>query len=141
MPAVQSLKGSQFMPAFARRSLFITSILLFMTGSAVAWPAQWRRKPKTPPAPSSPSAIRPAERGPFPTAPYAGPPPMALVHAVRTPPLRTMKVIPPPRRGDELEKFEPPHPQRPTDVTKDDGRRQMSPSLRASAPAATGLSF
>ena len=141
MPPVQSLKGSQFMPAFARRSLFITSILLIvMTGSAVAWPSPGRIKPKKPAAPSIPIGVGHA-KGPIPTAPYAGPPPMALVHAVRTPPLRTMKVIPPPRRGDDLEKFEPPHPQRPTDVTKDDGRRQMSPGLRASAPAPTGLSF
>src|ERR1043166_4744915 len=113
MPGDPSSKGSQLMPVFARRFLFAVSILFFIAGSALAWPSPGRIKRKKPAAPSIPIGVRPAEKGPFPTGPYAGPPPVALVHAVRTPPLRKMPVIPPPHRGDVVEKLEPPHPDRP----------------------------
>jgi IPT/TIG domain/Dockerin type I domain len=131
------------MPLSLRRFLSAVSILFFfMTGSALAWPSPGRLKPKKSGAPAIPIGVRPPEKGHFPTGPYTGPPPVALVHAVRTPPLRTMKVIPPPRRGDDLEeKFEPPHPDRPKDTPVDDGRQQRAMGPLRSAPVSTGLGF
>ncbi|HKS25131.1 MAG TPA: IPT/TIG domain-containing protein [Thermoanaerobaculia bacterium] len=127
----------------SRRFLSAVSVLflLITTGSALAWPSPGRFKAKKPKSAAPSIPVGPVRKGPFPAAPYAGPPPLTEVKPVRTPPLRTMPALPPPRRGDEVEKFEPPHPQRPTDTPKDDGRRQQSRDLRASAPVSTGLSF
>src|SRR6266581_517890 len=134
------------MPVFSRRFLLALTVLVFTAGGAFAWPAPGPRlKPKVKPkatarpaSPDIPIGIRPAQKPPLSTAPYAGPPPVALAHAVRTPPLRKMPVIPPPRRGDDLERFEPPHPARPTDTPAEDGRRQNAMGAVRSAPVSTG---
>src|SRR6266542_3915805 len=142
------------MLVFRRRSLLALSILIFTAGGAFAWPAPGPRlKPKAKPkataqpaspqpaSPDIPIGIRPAPKPPLSTAPYAGPPPVSLAHAVRTPPLRKMPIIPPPRRGADLERFEPPHPERPTDKPAEDGKRQNAMGAVRSAPVSTGLGF
>ncbi len=52
-----------------------------------------------------------------------------------------MRLIPPPSRGEEEERFEPVHPTRPTDHLPEDGRRQKVMGPVGSAPASTGVSF
>src|SRR5436305_4367562 len=140
-------KGSQAMVVF-RRSVLAFSIFIFLAGSALAWPGPYRLRPKVKPkaqpqsaSPDIPIGIRPAQKPPISAAPYAGPPPLAIAHPVRTPPLRKMPIIPPPRRGDDLERFEPPHPERPTDAPAEDGRRQKAMGPLRSAPISTGLGF
>src|SRR5690349_14700388 len=126
------------MEACSRRLLLVFLLLGFCLGSAFALPVPSRRQGKTADIPNSghhkpvtPPAVH---------APYTGPPPVAVVHAVRTPPLRKMKVIPPPFRG-EGEDVETVHPQRPSDTPQEDGRRQPAMGGVASAPTSTGLSF
>src|SRR6266498_279136 len=122
------------MLVFRRRSLLALSILIFTAGGAFAWPAPGLRLiPKTKPkatdqsAATSPNVPIGKRRPPTPPSanpPYAGPPPVATVHAVRTPPLRKMPIIPPPFRGEDDEMFEPPKPNLPGDTPKEDGSRQ-----------------
>src|SRR5258705_11500021 len=95
------------MPALSRRVLFAFFVLIVCFGSASASPAPRRRDvPKTSKkAAKAPGVPDGAHHAPIlpPAArpPYAGPPPVAVAHAVRTPPLRKMKLIPPPFRSGE----------------------------------------
>src|ERR1051325_5023918 len=78
--------------------------------------------------------------------PYAGPPnDFRPVAAVRTPPLRNMHPLPPPRRGDDNNDHGHPEPIRPAPPTQsggpDTGLLQTAPGALISAPTATGLSF
>ena len=142
------------MLVFCRRFLLALTILIFTAGGAFAWPAPGPRlvpkaKPKATDQPAATSATSPnvpigKRRPPTPPSanpPYAGPPPVATVHAVRTPPLRTMRVIPPPFRGEDDEMFEPPLPTHPTNTPQEDGSRQKTMGPVRSAPVSTGLSF
>jgi len=132
------------MPAVRRGSLLALAIL-FLSGSAFAWPQVFRniRKPKT--EAKSPAIPNGVHHPPVPSLvemPYAGPPPVAVAHAVRTPPLRKMKLIPPPFRGEDADRVEPVHPQRPTDTpAEEDGRRQTFMGPVRSAPMPAGVSF
>src|SRR5205085_11721644 len=65
-------------------------------------------------------------RAPRRVVPYAGPPPVANAHAVKTPPLRKMPVIPPPKRGESVERREPVRPARPADDRPADTGRQRA---------------
>src|SRR5437867_12982102 len=103
------------MSAFSRHLLLAFAVLIPCFGSASALPAPSRRDvPKTKTAANPPAVPDSARHAPIPPldakAPYAGPLPVAVAHAVPTPPLLNMKVIPLPRRGDDLEPCEPPPP-------------------------------
>jgi len=81
----------------------------------------------------------------LPTEPYAGPPSdIRGVTPVRTPPLRKIHPLPPPKRGDENDGThpEPIHPITPLeDGGPDLSTHQVSPGPLISAPTSTGLSF
>ncbi|HEV8434004.1 MAG TPA: hypothetical protein VGR95_11375, partial [Thermoanaerobaculia bacterium] len=76
---------------------------------------------------------------------YTGPPvDLRPVLPVRTPPLRAVRPIPPPKRGDDTDGHHP-EPILPTTPLPDGGpdlsTHQLSPGALISAPTATGLSF
>src|SRR5438552_2413980 len=96
---------------FSRRcSLAIALAIAFFAGgfASAATPRRKSPKPKTPAkAPAVPNgARRKPDQPPGPEKPYTGPPPTAVAHPVRTPPLKKMKVIPPPARGEDEDLFE-----------------------------------
>src|SRR5256885_16499375 len=112
------------MSVLSRRSLLAFAAVILCFGSASALPVPSRRDvPKPKPAaavpggahhaPVPPPAVRP---------PYDGPPPMAVAHAVRTPPLRKMKVIPPPFRSGEDESVQTAHPPCPAATPPENAR-------------------
>src|SRR5437870_3685397 len=82
-----------------------------------------------------------AQRPPVVDVPYAGPPPESIAHPVHTPPLRDMRIIPPPQRGEDKEKFEPIRPKHPTDMPPPDLMLQRTMGPLHSAPTSSGLSF
>src|SRR5438132_1571844 len=134
------------MSALLRHFLLALAVLIPCFASASASPApRLRDVPKTKTAAKPPAVPTGVHHAPIPppTArpPYAGPPPVAVAHAVRTPPLRKMKMIPPPFRGEEDERTEPVHPARPTDTPAEDGRRQKVMGPLRSAPVSTGIGF
>ena len=81
-------------------------------------------------------------RTPLHPAPYGGPPAGVPAHPVKTPPLKKMKMIPPPKRGEHAEHREPARPAPPTDTPRvDDTPHQHVMGPVRSAPAAGGTSF
>src|SRR3954469_17207914 len=118
----------QLMSVISRRFLLAVAIVLTITGSASAGPlARLRDFLKRKSVIQRPAVPNGPRRAPVPAAadaPYDGPPPLAIASPVRTPPLRKMKFIPPPSRGEDEERFEPVHPTRPAGSPAEDGRRQ-----------------
>jgi hypothetical protein len=131
------------MSTFSRNSLLALAVLIPCLGNASAATAPLRPVPKTKTAAKAPAVPNGTRHAPVPIvqAPYTGAPPVAVANAVRTPPLRKMKVIPPPFRREDDDRFEPVHPVRPADTPAEDGRRQMIMGPAGSAPVSTGLSF
>ncbi|MEA2274694.1 MAG: hypothetical protein QOI98_3402, partial [Solirubrobacteraceae bacterium] len=77
-------------------------------------------------------------------APYTGAPvDVRPIQAVRSPALRKVHPIPPPKRGDEDKELhhEPVRPTPPTKIGAPAGSRQAFPGAESSAPTAAGVSF
>ncbi len=134
------------MPFVSRRNLIALAVIISLAGSASARPLARLRemlKGKSVPAkaPAAPTGVHHPPVLTTQDAPYAGAPPLAVARAVRTLPLRQMKLIPPPGHGEDEDRFEPVHPARPTDTPAEDGRRQRFMGPVGSSPVSTGVSF
>jgi hypothetical protein len=131
------------MSTLSRNILLALAVVIPCFGNAYALPAPRRPVPKAKTVAKGTDVPNGTRHAPVPIvqAPYTGAPPLAVANAVRTPPLSKMKVIPPPFRGEDEDRFEPVHPVRPTDTPAEDGKRQMIMGQTRSAPVSTGLSF